>query len=425
MGKALIQRQTNIEDAANVAFWINVALGVVIAGMLFLFSRPIAETFFQDIRVTAVLQVMTLQVIFGALTSVQTALLQKAMSFKKLFWVRFVTVGIPGIASIPLAVYGWGVWALVIGTLVGQFVQLIMLWRRSNWMPTFRGSKQVAKEVSIFGAWVSSTGLLNWFYAWGDTLVIGKFLGMHDLGLYRIGHQFSDLIYILIFSPLLPVAYSHFSRISNDLDHMRLLIGNSIILMIWISLPIGAFLFVFGENIQGAIFGREWIGLGLVIAYLSLRQSFAWLSSLNGEVYRALGKPHLEPIILLASLLAYVPTYIILAKIDLTAFIQGRLALVILSSAGHLWLLGVILKLPTRMIFFKVCLVMLLGLALASILHQLFLATSLPGLSKIVLAFVAYILMFLAAFVLLRQHQFANNLRKIPMIAIDRLENVN
>ena len=55
MGKALIQRQTDVEDAANAAFWINIGLGVVIATILYLVASPVALIFFHDERVSAVL----------------------------------------------------------------------------------------------------------------------------------------------------------------------------------------------------------------------------------------------------------------------------------------------------------------------------------------------------------------------------------
>lgn len=35
MGKALIQRQTDVEAAANAAFWINVGLGLFMAVLLY------------------------------------------------------------------------------------------------------------------------------------------------------------------------------------------------------------------------------------------------------------------------------------------------------------------------------------------------------------------------------------------------------
>lgn len=119
MGKALIQRQTDVEEAANAAFWINIGFGFFIATILYLLASPVAHIFFHDERVSAVLHVMTIQVFLGAVSAVHTSLLQKEMGFKKLFWVRLATVSLPGLASIPLAMNGMGYWALVAGSLVG------------------------------------------------------------------------------------------------------------------------------------------------------------------------------------------------------------------------------------------------------------------------------------------------------------------
>ncbi len=73
MVKALIQRQTHIEEAANATFMINICLGVLAATLLYFFAKPISETFFQDGRIVAVIRVMTLQILMGSLSSVQTA----------------------------------------------------------------------------------------------------------------------------------------------------------------------------------------------------------------------------------------------------------------------------------------------------------------------------------------------------------------
>jgi len=89
MSKALIQRQADIEDAGNAAFWINVGMGLLVAGAIYLVAGTVANTFFHDPRVVLVLRVMTIQVLLGAVSAVHTALLQKEMKFNRLFWVRF------------------------------------------------------------------------------------------------------------------------------------------------------------------------------------------------------------------------------------------------------------------------------------------------------------------------------------------------
>lgn len=339
MGKALVQRQTHIEEAANAAFMINIGMGFLISGLLYLFAQPVAQIFFQDERVTAVLQVMTLQVLLGALGSVQTALLQKEMGFKKLFWVRFATVSLPGWASIPLAMNGWGYWALVVGTLAGQFAQVIMLWRMSHWRPGFTRDSAVTKEIAKFGAWVGATGLLSWFYGWGDSLFVGKFLGLSDLGLYRLGQQCADLLYSFVFAPVVPVIYARFSRFNHDKYRVRQETDFAVKMGVWIAIPMSLYLFAYSGEFARVFFGVKWIGLGSVIGLMVLRAGVANLTYINGDVYRVLGRPNLESIVLMASLLFYLPVYIVSIKYGLGSFLLGRIALVVGSSLLHFVLL--------------------------------------------------------------------------------------
>lgn len=411
MGKAFIQRQTDIEEAANAAFIINITLGAAIAGLLYAFAQTIAQEIFQDERVTAVLKAMTLQVLLGALSSVQSAQLQKEMSFKKLFWVRLATISLPGFSSIPLAWNGMGYWALVAGTLVGQIAQTTILWKMSPWRPSLKVNLKVAKEIGGFGAWVCLTALLSWFYIWADALVVSHYLGSRNLGLYRMAHQFSDLLFLLLFSPLLPVAYSYFSRISGDLERMQQVITSAIILIIWTAIPISLFVFVFSNTIESVFFGDKWIGLGIIMAYLSLRQGFAWVTALNGEVYRGMRKPQLESIVLLISLLAYAPVYIITAQIDLIAFAQGRLALVILSMIAHMWLLNKITQISLRTIYQKVCFVVLLGFFAAWILHKSLTVLDSHDLPQIALGFPMFMLIILSFFYYFKQYIHIINIK--------------
>lgn len=343
MGKALIQRQTHIEAAANAALMINIGLGVLIAGLLYLFAQPIAQTFFKDDRVTAVLQIMTMQVLLGAFGSVQTALLQKEMGFKKLFWVRFATVSLPGLASIPLAWNGWGYWALVTGTLVGQFAQVLMLWRVSKWRPGFTRDSVVTKEITKFGAWVGATGLLAWFYAWADSMVVGHYLGSHDLGLFNTGGKLPAIVYAMIFGPILPVLYSQLTRMGADKNKMREVAELSVSVLTIIALPIALFLFIFESHIESLVFGQQWAGLGTVLGLMALMHGISWIVGMNGEFYRALGKPSYETIVTGGTLGIYLVVYIVVIQYGLEKFVWARLLLAVGALFLHLALLKAML----------------------------------------------------------------------------------
>lgn len=339
MGKALIQRQTDVEDAANVAFWVNIALGCLIAGLLFWGAEPIAMTFFQDQRVTAVLQVMTLQILLGAFASVQTALLHKEMGFKKLFWVRLVTVAFPGLASIPLAWSGFGYWALVAGTLTGQVLQVVMLWRMSNWRPEWRFHLDVAKAMARFGAWVGMSGLLAWFYVWADSLIVGKYLGTHVLGIYRTGNQVSLLVFGMAFGPILPVLYSHLSRMNEDRGRLKAAIEKVIRIIILSAIPGAIILFGFSEQLGLVFFGQQWNGIGFVIGVMALTHGYSSVVGMNGEVYRAMGKPSYDTIVTATALIVYLVVYIYTVQIGFVVFVWARFLLAFGALLLHLFVL--------------------------------------------------------------------------------------
>ena len=283
---------------------------------------------------------MTLQVLLGALGSVQTALLQKEMGFQKLFWVRFATVSLPGLASVPLALNGWGYWALVAGTLVGQFAQVLLLWRMSHWRPGLTRDGVVTKEIAKFGAWVGATGLLAWFYMWADSMVVGHYLGAFELGLFNMGGKLPAIAYTMIFGPILPVLYSQLSRVGSGQERMKKNAELAIASLTLIALPIAIVLSVFSHHIELVVFGDKWTGLGLVIASMAIMHGYSWIVGMNGEFYRAIGKPSYETIITAVTLLVYLAVYLLVINKGLEIFVMARAALAI----GALFLHMVILK---------------------------------------------------------------------------------
>ena len=347
MGKALIQRHTDINDAANVAFWVNLGLAAIIAGLIYIAASPIALILFQDPRVISVIHVMTAQVFLGALGSVQTALLQKEMGFRKLFWVRFASVSLPGIASIPLAWLGLGYWSLVAGTLVGQVLQVVMLWRLSLWRPHWGFRVPVAKEMGRFGAWVGLSGLMAWIYAWMDALIVGMYLGNHDLGLYRTGNQLSIMIFALIFGPVTPVFYSQLSKMATNCNSLPAAAYLVMRLISLISFPVAFLMLSLSKFIEQIVLGEEWIGVGHVVGVMALTHGISYITSMNGEVYRAAGRPNIETIVMAIPIPIYAAVYVGLAPLGLDLFLLGRFfSMLLLAVPIHIYFAYKIFNLP-------------------------------------------------------------------------------
>lgn len=345
MAKALIQRQVRVADAANVAFFTNVVLGVVVALLLVILAPWVALTIFSDPRVGPVLRVMSLYVVLGALSSVQFALLQKEMDYRRLFRIRLVVVFLPPLLSIPLALIGWGYWSLVVGALAGQAAQSSAIWWMSGWRPTWSYDRDLANQMLRFGGWAAFAGVLGWFYVWADSIVVGANLGATDLGLYRTGSQFATMIFAAIVGSTVPVLYSHLSGMGAERVTIAPVVALTLRALTLICIPIGFVLFAFAVPLSSLVFGSAWTGVGGVLAVLSLAQGYSWVVGMNGEIYRAMGKPKFETVVPIALLPVYGVVYLTAIRLGLPTFVWARLGLALFSCAVHLWLVCHLLQL--------------------------------------------------------------------------------
>ena len=346
LSKALVQTNEAPEEAAHVVFWTNLVLGLVIYVLLF-FAAPWLVVFFNSPASGPVLRVLGLQIVIASLSSVQQALFVRELDFRRLFWVKLLTAFVPGFFSIPLAFYGYGVWALVAGTLVGQTLNLMLLWRYSLWRPRLQYDRHLARGIFGFGVWVVAESLGGWLLIWGDNLIVGRFLGIDELGVYRTGWMLATIAFGLVLNPFLPVLYPTFSRMQNDLPLLKASFHKVNRIIIALSLPMGIGLFLLGPEIATILFGSKWQGLGLVLSVIGLALGLAWSVGINTEVYRAMGRPDINTRLLFVTILLYMPAYYLAAQFSLEIFLYVRLSLVFMGIAVQVYVCQRLLNVST------------------------------------------------------------------------------
>jgi PST family polysaccharide transporter len=339
LGKTLIQRQNNILEGTHIHFWINFVFGIIISLILIVSSEIISTKIYNNTNVANVLKAMTLHIIFSSISSVYLTILQKEMQFKKIFWVKIITVAVPTLISIPFVLIGFGYWAVIIGSIVGQFLQFVLLIFICDYKPKLNFNFTLAKEMANFSIWVMFTSALTWFYVWADSMIIGMYLGTTEMGLYRNGGIIASMIFVLILGPLTPVLYSYLSSISSNLIKVKEISSKLTDLLILVTIPISIFGYFYSNEICEIIFNEKWIGIGYVVSVMFLMHGFSWLVGYNGEFYRAIGKPSYETIITASLFVVYLISYIISIKLGLKFFVWIRFLLSILALILHLGIL--------------------------------------------------------------------------------------
>lgn len=271
----------------NAAFTLNFIIGAVLFLFLFLFSKEIANLF-NESKADLIIKVMSLQIIFYSLSSVQNALKRKYLDFKFLFYTRLVTIGAPAILSIPFALMGSGVWALVIGSIAGAFFNTIILWRFSDWKPNFLFDKIIFKDIISNSIWNTIEEIFIWIPIFFDTYLISKFFTSKDLGLFTTSRTVYNTLKGLLLAPLLPVLYSAFSSISDSSDYNnKVLFSHKIIFTLSsLSCTLG---FVYSELIEFYVFNEQWKGISYILKWTFLLLGCTFFNEVIIQALRAKG----------------------------------------------------------------------------------------------------------------------------------------
>ena len=220
---------------------------------------------------------------------------------------------VPAFVSIPLAFFGYGVWALVSGYLAEGVAQVFLYWKVSPWKPLLRYDFQIARKLFGFSSWVFLEAMLGWSFLSGDSIALGHYLGANELGVFRVGMSFVLLVLGMMSRPINPVAYSSFSRLQYDINALRESLLKLIRLTATVVFPIGAGFVVTAQSISVVVFGQKWVGIDTVISMLGLLHAITWILGINTEAYRAIGRPDINSKLLLILITSNLPIYIFAA----------------------------------------------------------------------------------------------------------------
>lgn len=343
--KALIQTKEPLDKAANVVFWINISLGLIIYSVLFVLAPSLA-VFFNSPASGSVLQILGLQILIGSLATVQQSLFLRDLNFEQLFWAKLATAAIPAVVSIPLAFMGYGVWALVASSLLASVTNVIILWVKSSWRPCCSFDTAIAQEMSNFGMWIVLDSFIGWFISQGDAIVVGRYLGVRDLGFYRTGRNIIDLLFGLALNPIYPMLYPAFSAMYGDKEALRSFLYKANRIIMSLALPMGAGIMCIASPLVMVVLGEKWQGTEIVLSAIGLQTALGWLVAANPEIYRAVGRPDVQTKIALISFPLYLLTYLFAAPYGLSAFVVARLGLTLISLPIHVWMSVKILNVP-------------------------------------------------------------------------------
>lgn len=286
---AVIREQTPSNEFLSSIFWMNIVFGAVTM-LLIIVGAPLVSRFYNEPRITRILQVLSVTFLFSGLGTVQQALLDQKMAFGKSVKFELVAMFMGGGVGISAAASGYGVWSLVFQAIAANCVGTILLWISTSWRPHWVFRWGVVKEIWNFSANLVGFNVFNYFSRNFDYFLIGVFLGARDLGFYTLAYRI--MLYPLsnISSVAGRVLFPTYSKMQNDDVAFRRIYLKTAGAIAFVTFPMMAGLIVLAAPFVSVIFGYQWAPVGTLILVLAPVGMIQSLGTTVGAIYQAKGR---------------------------------------------------------------------------------------------------------------------------------------
>lgn len=329
LGVALIQRRGDIKEAAETVFTLNLILGIALS-LIMLPVALLVASYFNNPAVTSVVRWLGVSFFINSIGSVHIVLLKRELDFRRKLIPDLGNALVKGIASIALALAGYGVWSLVFGQLLGALISSILVWVVVPFRPRLTINYLLAKDLIKFGVSVTGTDALSIVTESLPAVIIGRVSGLAILSIYTLAYRLPEMLIINSLWVLGGVAFPAFSTIQEHPEQLRKGFLATVRLISIITVPICFGMLVAADPIINVLFGDQWLEAIPVLQVLAI---VGWVYSIGfhvGGVYKAIGRPDILFKLSMLALGITLPALLIGTQYGLVGVAIGQLISVII-----------------------------------------------------------------------------------------------
>lgn len=290
--KALIQKQERTQTDISTVFFFNIIISLVCYLLLWI-TIPFIADFYNNESLIDLMRVTSLSLIFGAFFSIPTTLLTIKFDFKAIARTNLIATILSGIIAVWMAYDGYGVWALVLQTVLKSMLTVFIMWFQIKWKPTLVFSKTSFHSLFSYGSKLLLSSVLNMSVNNFSNLFIAKVTTIKDLGFYTRGTQFADMIFTIFSSVLDSVLLPSLASIQNEREKLIHLTRLTIKFTALIITPILVGLACIADPLIKILLTDKWLEAVPIMQIICLARLITIISGINVNVLYAIGRTDL------------------------------------------------------------------------------------------------------------------------------------
>ena len=308
IGPALVQHRNPKNAHLSTAFWSHCGLGLLLY-VLTIISASSIGSFFDSDALAAILPILTIGFLFSSASASSLSMIQRSMDFRFLFIAENISFLAGMSTGLSLAYSGYGVWAIVYGTLAQQATMLLFAVYRIRIPLGVAWSASAFKELFHFGAGLTLIRMNNYLTNSGVNLLLGRLMSLDVLGLFERSYRTMMIPGKLLGDVIDKVMFPAMSQLQEDEEILTKMYERNLSYSLLITLPLGLWLSLHAEWIVEILLGTQWMqtipALEVLFLAVPIRVTMRLTDSViraKGLVYQSAARKFLYTVVLFAGL---------------------------------------------------------------------------------------------------------------------------
>lgn len=291
--KLIQASKEDVDILSDTAYWMNWILCIALFIIQCLAAFPIAW-FYQDNQVILPICVIATVYLMLPLYAVQRALIMRENRLNIVALCQVLQSLLGNILTIIMALFGMGMWAIVLPIVLTNPVWVIINLLKHKWRPKKYFKLHRWREIAVFALNLLGVKILKKLRGQLDYLIIGRFLGIDVLGIYyfafNAGIGISSNVINLLTLPLFP----HLCEIRENIRELKKRYFNSLKTIAYIIIPLVLLQSSLAPLYVPIVFGEKWIkaiSILILICLSAIPRPFAEAAE---QLLQAVNKTHLN-----------------------------------------------------------------------------------------------------------------------------------
>lgn len=315
-------------------YWLNLVMGLIlmlIAGA----CSPLVADYYDQPELVGIISITSIMLFTESVYTLQRAIQQKNLNFKFMSVLEIISATIMLVSNTALAMIGFGVYSMVYSTLLASIIKaaayLYMgLFKEHNICLHFK-INDIKRPLKI-GIYLVASGILDFFTAQMDALIISSNFTMELFGVYTLCKTLACRIFQFVNPVVTNVLTPLMAKIQSDKEKMTYYYFKSIDMLGTINFPVYSIFALLSFSILFILYGESYSQYAFLLFCLSYYYSFISCNNPVGALLISTGRTDLDMYWTIFRICFYIPYYYCCSQLSLWLFAVGVALLPVITS---------------------------------------------------------------------------------------------